>query len=756
MTVIASLPVIDVYLAFDPTVGGATLNTANIQTLPSSGASNSYWTNISSYVRDFDTTSGKQHFLDRVEAGTLQMTVDGRDGFFVNGTVNGTGLVAQSRQPIAVTATILAATYPLFWGITDSFQESITDFMNVDFTVSASDLAKQLSLKYMSSTNFWATYAQSTSASNWYRCDSTNTGVITSASGNGTTITYYAFNNFSAGQNVTISGLGISSGKSLNLVNATLATANPSSFTITNATVGVSTGTGSAYRTAIADQIGTTPGNYMGIVAFPLHGAMLYDTDGCVDVTNGGTTPTGYIRLGTYTTTRGAIDFWILGQGIGGGPGGQRIVTIVQSGTAQVALLINATGFVIGSGSDGGAATSTVKIDDGYWHHIGLVADSSGYLHVYADGQFFAFSGGGPYTGWTSVTGQNTLIPPGPTSNLNPPPAYFDEIVISDTSSLSTLDDEVRNRYRAGTLLQLPTNPAGTQVLSGDRIAEILCVAGFGTIVAGAVVLNANTYYINDGSAWSNGTSGNGFIHVEPWYWDTPVTGSTALDLIGEITDSDVGVFFQKPDGTLNFYNQNFYGTWAWNATTNTGTWTPNSYTPAADHIWTDDNSGYAYVGHSLQVVRDDTDTWTQVKITPQAGIDQIYENVAAEARWGFASLIKSSTVHPTLNLALSTAKFLGHLFRSPLPRVQNVELSSNTVQGGTVGGQLTAILAANNGQVVTFIRTSPNASTSGSYPSVNGQINTLMVIESKKLSFKADPGTLVAAFTLDPYPVRS
>ena len=29
-----------------------------------------------------------------------------------------------------------------------------------------------------------------------------------------------------------------------------------------------------------------------------------------------------------------------------------------------------------------------------------------------------------------------------------------------------------------------------------------------------------------------------------------------------QVADTDIGIFFQKPDGTFNFHNQEFYGAW--------------------------------------------------------------------------------------------------------------------------------------------------------------------------------------------------
>lgn len=748
VTVLPSLPTLDVYVAFNPNEGSTALFSCQGQALPASGASNSYWTNIANgkNVLSFTTNSGKQHYLDRVEPGTMSMVVNNRDGFFTNGSVNGSGYVLDSRCPIAVTLTWSGTTYPAFFGLTDQITETIENQNNSTLTIQASDFLKQLSLKYMSSTNFWPTYANSTSAANWYRMDATQTAVVTNATSTSTTATFTAFNSFSTGQNVTITGLAVTSGfTNLNLQNVTIATASASGFTVTGTFISGSTsqGTGSAFRTAILDQIGSNNGNYIGPVSFPIYGAMIYDTDACVDVGNGGPNANAFVRLPNFSGTQGALDFWVLGQGIAGG-----VLTIVEStGSTQIELLCSATGYLLANVLTVGTVPSTVQINDGFWHHVGLVSNSSGILTLYVDGQFFTGSALSGLTGWKSA-GTNTVIPA--SIGAGAPSMYVDEVVVSNTSSLSTLENEVKSRYRAGTLLQLPTNPTQSSVLSGDRIAEVLCIAGFGVITNGAVVLNSNLYYINNGSAWVNGTSGNGLIDVEPFYWDTPVTTSTALDLIGEITDTDIGNFFQKPDGTFNFFNQNFYGTWSWSGTS--GTWTPNSYTPTGAYVWTDDaTSNYNYE-ISTQVVRDDADTWTMVQITPQAGTMQEYENVSAEERYGYAVLTKASTLHPTLNAALSTANFLGYLFRSPLPRVQSVELNSTNGNGSNN----VAICGTKLGDVINFVRTMPNASTSGTYPAQRGGINTNMIVESIQLDYQADPGILKLACELDPYPIRS
>lgn len=762
MTLIPSLPTIDVYLAFNPTYSGTTLVESTTQALPSSGSSNSYWTNVSQYVREFDTQAGREHFLDRVEASTLNLTVTNRDGFFFNGTLNGTGYVIQPRMPIAVTATWDATTYPVFIGVTDSIQEQVTDEVNVDLAIQASDMLKYLSLCYMTRSSFWPTYAASTSTQAWYRVGSPTLSVVTNAVGGGTTITYTAQNSFASGDNVTITGLGITTGATLNKSNVTVASATSSQFTVTNATVGTSAGSGTAYRAIAIDQQGGTSGQYIGKVAWPTYGAMIYDSDTCVDLTNGTNANTGYLRLPSFSSM-GGLDFWVLGLELGGTLLATGMTTTSGHDVLMACSEAGIYNFIVNGVVY--APSPAVQINDGYWHHVGFAGNGSGVLHGYCDGQFFSAGTG---TDWSAspnlYIGNNT-------TNIGAVAGYIDEVVVSNTSSLSTLAGEVQNRYRAGTLLQLgfPVTPSNNAILnglsytggivpSGDRIAEILCLAGFGSVSGGSitqpsgVTLISDLYYINDGSVWAAGTSGNGFVGTEPWYWDTPVTTSTALDLIGQITDTDIGSFFQKPGGTLNFFNQLFYGTWAWTPSTSSGTWTPNTYSPGSDHVWTDDDSGYAYEGPSLQVMRDDADVWTMVLVTPQAGVEQIYENSSAEARWGYSTLTKTATVHTSLSLALSTATFLGYLFRSALPRVQGVTLSSNTANGGL----MTAIIGAALGDVVEFKRTSPNASTSGTYPDEMAQIDQQMVIESIGLKFNSAEGVLTMAAQIDPYPIRS
>jgi len=852
---LAALPTLDVYIAFNPTASGATLFTANQQTLPASGASNTYWTNVASYVQDFQTRAGKQHFLDRVEATTVLMTVNNRNGFFTNGSVNGTGSVLDTRKPIAITATwnptgSTPTPYPIFWGITDSVQEVITDALNSELRINASDLTKYLSLKDMASTNFWSTYANSTSTTNWYRCDVTAQASVTGAvspSVYGVGYTdYTAVNNFQSGQYVSVVGLTTITGASLNTGSTSAyqvyGTPTSSSFTLAyNPGSGINGTGGTATVMNTPDNKGTGIGYYYGAVSFQTNGAMVYDNNGSVDLANASTGPSGYMSITNVpASTSGGLDFWFLGGGSAGtqittieaggygsgGPNiqlwasprgvleavlyGQSIGTITSATSTSTALTLHgsfasgalstnlaagqwlkltgftpsnwngewqiassnsttinltstnhpATATVIGNVSS--VILSNVTISNGYWHHIGLVNNSSNQLCIYADGTLTPISWSGSYyNGFSTYNASSFSSAPlviggsngnlGDTNTAATCPCIVDEIIISNNSNTSTLySSEVLSRYRAGSLLQLGFPTTATNYTSADRIAEILTIAGYGQVVGNSITLNSNIFYVN-GVAYSYLT-GQGAVVCEPFYWDAPITGSTALSLIQQVTDTDIGGFFQDGNGHFQFYNQNYYGTWTWNSTTNTGSWSLGTRGSTATAIWSDANTGVPYDGPSLQTMRDDVDLWTTVKVTPQAGIDQIYENTSAEPLYGYSTLVKSSTLHSTLNSALSTANFLGYLFRSPIPRVQNVELraeSTNQSSGTPIGYYIPNLIGTTFGTVINFQRTPPNASGAG-------VINNNYVVESVSHDFKADPGQWHTSFVLDPYPVRT
>ena len=779
---LSALPTLNVYIAFEPTYGGATLNTANMIAL-----SNPYWTSITEYVQDFTTATGKQHFIDRVESSTVHMTLNNRNGFF-----SGSPYLINTRLPIAITATWSGITYPIFWGITDSIEEQIADQLNSELRVGATDLSKYLSLRNLSSNSFWSKYTEPASGNtmNWFQLQSPQTAVVTGAEavhvGSSYNITYNGINNFSVGQNVTVSNLtldtfGGSTGN-FNVQNAPITAVTSTTFTVNitfPATTGLAYGSGSAYISTLTDQTGSAMGNASGIVSFPSNGAVIYNPTGCIDLGTSGTNfftglPTvgGGEIIANSSSTPGGLDFWINSANMNG----QTIITVPVingPGLWTLNLFVDPIGeLVCGvyntqvtpitiSNYVGNAKVSGNFITDGYWHHIGLITLPTGFIELYVDGVFATGSASlASFGNFNFDTMQFSIGFDGIKLEQNCLSAQIDEIIMSTETGYSTLKDEVLLRYRAGTLLQLGHPVDTTSFYSGDRIAEVLCIAGYGDIelVSGTptVVLPTGLFNIATGyKTYSSYVYGNvnGSCQVEPYYWDSPVISSSALSLIQQITDTDIGSFFQGPDGMFYFNPQYYYGTWLWDGPSGTntgpypytGTWTPGSFSPSGYSVWTDDGSGVPYYGQSLQVTRDDVDLWTTVKVTPQSGSEQIYENTSAEGLYGFSTLQKSSTVPTSLDASLSAANFLGYLFRSPLPRVQGVELQAEAFNGSYIP----AVIGTKFSDVVTFKRTMPNASGSGI-------INSIMVVESISHDFKADPGQWHTTFILDPYPVRS
>ena len=763
-----SLPVLDVWIAFNPTEGGASLTNANQQALPASGSSNSYWTWIGSYVRDFATKSGKQHYLDRVEATTLRMTLNNRTGFFTNGSVNGTSYTIAPRMPIAVQATWNSTTYPTFFGIISSVTEKLADALNSDLDIEASDLLQYLSLKYLHRPSFWEGFATSTSTASWYRCSNYALATVTSAVANGTSITYQIVDssvNFTTGQNVTVTGL--SGNTLLNVTNVTITGTTVSGGIVTAFTVASSlpngtaaTSSGVAYITTLHDYVGSSPGYFLGQVSYPDNGVLIYDTDGCVSLSGTSNVATGSLQFDPAGgPDYGGIDFWILGQQVQGN-------TLLQidygSPVNYITLGINTQGFIQVKYSNGTPTVVGSQVNDGYWHHVGLAtlgSGSSGTLYLYCDGVFtslgltstYLYASGNIYLGADSTL----------TASYN---GQIDEVVVSNLSSISTLAEEIQQRYRAGIILQLGYPVTKNKVYSADRIAEMLTLAGFGSITGGSVSAQSSLNVPNFRIWTSYGTyanyaynTGQGTIATEPYYWDSPISSSTALDLIQQVTDTDIGSFYQDPSGVFYFAPQNYFGTWTFSPAvppyTPSGTWAPNSvfnspYSSLA--VLADDNTtgAYIYDWESLEVVYDDVDTWTTVRITPQAGVDQIYENLSNEQRWGFSTLSKTSTLSSSLTDALSTAYFLGYIYQSPLPRVNSVMFLSETVSGGTVGYNLPLMLAVQQGAVFLFKRTMPNAQANF--------VKLPMAVESVSHEFAAEPGHWHTTLTLDPYPVRA
>ena len=866
MAQLASLPILSVQIAFNPT---------NLQSLTQT------WTDVTAYVRDFTTSSGRQHFLDRIESSTIRLTLDNRTGYFLNGTTNGTGSVIRTRLPIKVTATTGGTTYPVFWGLTESAEERTTDELNQDIVLSATDNTKYLSLLYMSKPTFYRNYVNAVVT--------TSTSSVTIATGSktftvpalaavpatGTAVSITA--NATQAQAPIIAVGTVSAGTTstslvVNITNTFIVGITAGPYTSWTIAIGSDMGYYSLNATGINDQILGNTLAINGIVNVTSPGALLYSPDTATDLSNNNATnnvasitlPQG---VGNSTTI-GSVDFWILGQTLAS----QSIMVWGDSSATSLhSLSVAANGELIDYNfTTGGTTRSNVRIVDGQWHHIGLYATSAGTVSLYCDGVFTTI---GSTTGQIVSQGSGLFIGNSVSAGtLYPAPAFPLTGLVSQLTIgapyAQTSQSNILNRFKAGSLL--------TDVIaSGDRIAEVLTLAGYGSITAGALVVP--NYTVNDlpwnqsatitsitgtgttatatlasnpwtagqsvfisGNTYSdsitnitwasgvatvnmtashaytvgtnvtitgssvaayNGTwavqsvgsttwtfvsaysstpgTGTGGTTSGPSYYNglftvatatsntftfastgtktisggaasinstsaffvqnlqSPVTSSTALDLIQQVTDTDIGAFFQKPDGSFEFDDQAYLYT------------ATNNARPSGANVWSDtdpmDGSITTfYEPSTLQVLRDDADLWTTVKITAQNGTVQTYENTAAEPLYAYSTLTKSNVVSVTNEQAMQEAIYLGNLYQSPLPRVGNVELRSQTNNGANLVEMLSPYL---NDQV-RFIRSNNGASAAGS-------IDSAMVIESIRHDFQADPGYWHTSFTLDPFPKR-
>jgi hypothetical protein len=195
------------------------------------------------------------------------------------------------------------------------------------------------------------------------------TAVVTAASGNGTTVTYTANNNFTPGQTVSISGLS-----SLNLSNQTITTASPTQFTVTNATSGtVSAQTGTAtiqnfVNTQNAIAVSSIVRSTNGVLTMAVNvGGTGYTVGDLVSLTSGGSSAQAFVTSVDLTT--GAVtgleraasgSGYSAGSSITtGGTGTGLTITITVGTTALVTTAIN-HGYVTGqSVTMAGFATDT-------------------------------------------------------------------------------------------------------------------------------------------------------------------------------------------------------------------------------------------------------------------------------------------------------------------------------------------------------------------------------------------------------------
>ena len=653
------------------------------------------WSPFADWIEDISIRSGRQHYLDRIESSTLEVTLDNRTGAF-----SSLGSTVVPRLPIFFTATYNNYTYAIFNGIVESIDTHLVDQLNANLSIRATDNLKFLALKYVNNTAFYATYVpqsnfvtNTTGAINWYRMNS-------NTSFGGTLIDSLTYN--------------------------------------------ATTAPGSGYN-----------GHVIGSALLNQPGVLLYENTTCADLTGGsgngtGSTPAGslFIPAGSGGTAVDAIDFWLIGQGTTNQVITSNLTPLLGFTAYTSKLWVNDLGQVQWDLTTGGTTTKAfhpTPVNDGEWHHIGLSMDGDNLL-IYVDGvSVVAISGGGGYVGGTVTSGAFYLG--GQTPTLS---AYIDEVVVSNVGSegnrRAIIDGQIKSRYLAGGLLRRAQN-------SGDRVAEILVSAGFGNIsisnasYPASVAVNPTNLYIDSpwfgvaANAFTPSASSNGTVWVQGM--TSSVTKSTAQDLILGISDTECGNFHQSPAGMFMLRTRDYPYT------------VTNAKTPQA--IFSDDpTSGRTnYDPMSFDFSRDDVDTWTTVIVQPQNGVEQVY-NTGLGYLYGDSTLTKSNTQNNDLVSAQATANYLGYIFQSPLPRVTDVDIHSENYKGGGTAAAIYQSLNRGIEDRVTLYY-SPTGVTSPVWaPASNPTTNhSDFLIESIHHTFTADPGRWTTTYVLDPYPLR-
>lgn len=115
------------------------------------------WTDITPWVQQVSTKRGRQHELQRFEAGTMTLTLNNRDGRFSQWNTSGpyTGKLVPST-PVKFTATwprTGGTTFPVFYGFVDSWTPQY-GAVKGEMVIAATDAMQLLSLAYLDQTAY--------------------------------------------------------------------------------------------------------------------------------------------------------------------------------------------------------------------------------------------------------------------------------------------------------------------------------------------------------------------------------------------------------------------------------------------------------------------------------------------------------------------------------------------------------------------------------------------------------------------------
>jgi hypothetical protein len=536
------------------------------------------WRNVARYVRSIKTTQGRQHELDRIEAGTMDIDLDGRDGTFNPWNTSsflyagGTGM--QPMNAVRITAAWWGVTYPVAWGYLQSLQPNLADEMNVEMTLHCVDAFQFLSLRYLAGDNYAQLVEAETSLHAYWRCgdspgaDTMQSSTLPSQLMDSTPSTASGYGPH-PGQLVSGAGgeplLGATplfvydANTSLDLTNGT--NAPNGGFSTVGNVIGAASVVGLGHR--------ATPFMASPVIAAAWTFEEWVQYTGAQAVTTTGTTNAGYNYLTSVGSTTGVEIGWVaIGAGI---PNNATVIgidssTVYLSANCTAGPLVEAVTFAplgtlmaatatagalliqVGTYSSGsGPALSTVyglllisvagslvgqsnsaALLDGGVHHV-VVTYSGSTISLYIDGALDS--------AWTSASVSDltgVLI-----GCANGPAAGFAGLVQDVALYAAALTGtDILSHYTTGYWFQgndLGASNYNTGAASG-RLNKVLAVAAF------------------PGGLTAIGTPFKTGVYGET----QAVTTTTALDYLQIISETEPGLVFQGQDGNIYALNRQY------------------------------------------------------------------------------------------------------------------------------------------------------------------------------------------------------
>lgn len=733
MTQIASLPTLSVVIGVDST----SWTTDTGQTL----------VDITEHVKDFRTTEGKQHELDRFETGQLVMTLDNRLGWFTpfdttaqTYNVAGGGTYSTSPANLAATmnflrvqATWSGTTYTVFRGFVSGWQLVTPDEVNSEIVVTAEDPMKMLSTTRLLNDTLYP--------------------------------------NLLATQSATFIG--------------------------TPTLILTRCGDKRAHLGPLATDAGGFAPSVLGNVNTQQAGPFVYDDTTAIDLSNGTQNPSGSISYPDMNPANNAstelyIEAWFKGAQTGDfllsnyRPSNFQITGVGVDGDGHVRLQRRTLTATNGVYTDAtlSAPHSGPDVTDGDWHHVGLQWTANSWT-VFVDGQAqVTYADSTARLRTLSVgawIGGSTTLPIGSYGTT----ATVANIAYAGLYTFSITDQTpyVHNRYRTGLLLQGNTYSAQATAVSGTgSVATITCggfVTGQTVTLSGfsASALNG-TFRITAHtdttfSIASTVTSSTAGVVSLPYkttgyrVLDTlqvagviPVTDSAGISAPALVKSSGTGRYWSIHPGTAftgteqgTAYNKSAAEVCLQASDTELGAFFWSHADRAFvfhDRFWwarnkdagviatlSDQPGTYARYLSDVEVIQDDLDLWTLTSVSTASG-DSYTRTADTVTTYGPRTYTRTTDADSKIT-ADAIADTILYRHKQPSLRVARVTLSS--AAGST---NVVAMLNLNLGDAVGFERRD----------SATAAWSTTEVVEARQHEFRAEPGEWKTGFVLSPFEI--